>query len=138
MDEEGYRYTDKIQFYVMDLKAISDASEEEQNRGLVEWAEAFNARDWDQLQKINNPGVKEAAKEMEAVMSSPEKRQFVWNRRLAQLDYNSQIGSAKQEGFVEALAGLVKDGLIPITEAAKRANLTVAEFSKQAGISTAQ
>ena len=100
-DEEGYRYTDKIQFYVMDLKAIAEASEEEQKRGLVEWAEAFSARDWKQLQKINNPGVKEAAKEMEAVMSSPEKRQFVWNRRLAQLDYNSQIDSARSEGRAE-------------------------------------
>ena len=95
MDEEGYRYTDKIQFYVMDLKAVAEASEEERKRGLVEWAEAFSARDWNQLQKINNPGVKEAAKEMEAVMSSPEKRQFVWNRRLAQLDYNAQIDSAR-------------------------------------------
>lgn len=103
MDEEGYRYTDKIQFYVMDLKAIAEASEEERNRGLVEWAEAFNARDWNQLQKINNPGVKEAAKEMEAVMSSPEKRQFVWNRRLAQLDYNSQIDSARDEGKTEGI-----------------------------------
>lgn len=138
MDEDGYRYTDKIQFYVMDLKAIAEANEEERNRGLVEWAEAFRARNWEQLGKINNPGVKEAAKEMEAVMSSPEKRQFVWNRRLAQLDYNSQIESArdegKMEGFLDALAGLVKDGLIPVTEAAKRANLSVAEFSKQAGI----
>ena len=39
--------------------------------------------------------------EMETVMSAPEKRQFVWNRRLAQLDYDSQIDSAKSEGRAE-------------------------------------
>ena len=26
---------------------------------LVEWAEAFNAKDWEQIKGINNPGVKE-------------------------------------------------------------------------------
>jgi len=98
MDEEGYRYTDKLQFLVMDLKAIDDASEEERQRGLVEWAEAFTARSWEQLQKIDNPGVKEAAKQMQTVMSNPQQRQIIWNRRLAQLDHDSQISSAKAEG----------------------------------------
>ena len=146
MDEEGYRYTDKIQFYVMDLKAIAEASEEERNRGLVEWAEAFSARNWEQLGKIKNPGVKEAAKEMEAVMSSPEKRQFVWNRRLAQLDYNSQIDSARSEGREEGraegalstLISLVKRGRLTVEEAAEESKMSVVEFSKQAGITTAQ
>lgn len=150
MDEEGYRYTDKIQFYVMDLKAIAEASEEERNRGLVEWAEAFSARNWEQLGKIKNPGVKEAAKEMEAVMSSPEKRQFVWNRRLAQLDYNSQIDSArsegreegraegKAEGALSTLISLVKRGRLTVEEAAEESKMSVVEFSKQAGITSAQ
>ena len=42
--------------------------------------------------------------EMETVMSTPEKRQFEWNRRLAQLDYNSQIDSARSEGRAEGRA----------------------------------
>ena len=100
-DDEGYRYTDKIQFYVMDLKAIAEADEQERKRGLVEWAEAFNARNWEQLGKINNPGVKEAAKQMQTIMSTPEQRQMIWSRRMAQLDYNSQINSARKEGRTE-------------------------------------
>ena len=47
---------------------------------------------------------------MEAVMSSPEKRQFVWNRRLAQLDYNSQLDSARSEGRAEGRAEGRKEG----------------------------
>ena len=83
---------------------------------------------------------------MEAVMSSPEKRQFVWNRRLAQLDYNSQIDSARSEGRAEGraegeadgvfktLSQLVKDQLLSIAEAAKRCNMTEVEFCQKAGI----
>ena len=33
-DEQGYRYTDKIQFYVMDLTAIMDADEQERKRSM--------------------------------------------------------------------------------------------------------
>ena len=40
----------------------------------------------------------------------------------------------KQEGGIEMLAGLVNDKLISITEASKRAGLTVADFSKKTGI----
>ena len=40
----------------------------------------------------------------------------------------------KKEGLVEGLAGLVKDGLLPISEAAKRAQLPVDEFKQEAGL----
>ena len=101
MDEEGYRYTDKLQFLVMDLKAIADASEEDRKRGLVAWAEAFSARDWEQLWKIDNPGVKEAAKQMQTAMSNQQQRQFIWSRRLAQMDHDSQMASAMAEGEIK-------------------------------------
>ena len=38
------------------------------------------------------------------------------------------------EGFLEALSGLVKDGFITLAEAAKRANMTVAEFEDKTGL----
>ena len=86
------------------------------------------------------------AKEMEAVMSSPEKRQFVWNRRLAQLDYISQIDSArnegraegKSEGILSTLTSLVKKGRLTIEEAAEESKMSVAEFTRQAGIQVLQ
>ena len=42
-DDEGYRFSDKLQFYVMDLTAKEDAEEDEKANGLVDWAEAFTA-----------------------------------------------------------------------------------------------
>ena len=70
-DEEGYQFSDKLRFYVMDLKAIDEAEEHEKENGLVDWAEAFSAKDWKAVEKIDNPGVKEAQKTLEVIMSEP-------------------------------------------------------------------
>ena len=40
----------------------------------------------------------------------------------------------RAEGEIKALASLVKDGLLPIGEAARRGNLSIAEFAIKAGI----
>ena len=40
----------------------------------------------------------------------------------------------KLEGFFEALVGLVKDGLLPLSVAAQRSNMTVSEFETRAGL----
>ena len=42
-DDEGYPYTDKLQFIVMDLTQIGSANEDQKKQGLVEWAMAFKA-----------------------------------------------------------------------------------------------
>ena len=66
--------------------------------GLVDWTNAFLAKDWDSVQKIHNSGVEEARKTMEAIMSTPEQRQMIWNRRKALLDYKSEIEDAEARG----------------------------------------
>ena len=40
----------------------------------------------------------------------------------------------KAEGIMETLVGLVKDGILTLGDAAKRANMTVSEFEKQSGL----
>ena len=88
----------------MDLKAIAEADDAERKRGLVEWAEAFNARNWEQIRNIDNAGVKEAANQMQTIMGSQEQRQMIWSRRLAQLDYESMMSSARKKGLEEGRA----------------------------------
>ena len=158
-DEEGYSYTDKLQFYVMDLKAIAEADETERKRGLVEWAEAFTARNWEQIRKIKNLGVKEAANQMQTIMGSAEQRQMIWSRRMAQLDYESMMSSARKEGLaagreegraegreegraegraegtLSTLVALVKKGRLSVEEAAEEANMSTADFCSQSGLS---
>ena len=40
----------------------------------------------------------------------------------------------KIEGILSTLAGLVKDGILTLSEAAKRANMTNEEFGKRTGL----
>ena len=97
-DEEGYCYSNRLAFYVLDLTAMETATPKEREQGLVEWARAFNARDWHEFNQIDNSGVREVARTMETIMSKPSERQLLWDRKLAQMDYDSQIASAKKEG----------------------------------------
>ena len=96
----------------MDLTATDKATENDKERGLVQWAEAFNAGDWDTLEKIDRPGIKEAVKTMETIMSDPVQRQIVWDRHLALMDYNSGLIGAKEEGFDEGR----REGILETTK----------------------
>ena len=101
-EETGYLFTDRLQFYVMDLTAISLATKKDGEDGLVDWANAFNANDWKTVERINHTGVKEARKTMEAIMSSPEQRRIIWDRRKALLDERTLLAEAKAEGREES------------------------------------
>ena len=145
-DDEGYPYTDKLQFYVMDLKAIGEATEEQRKQGLVEWADAFTAHNWEQVQKLSNPAIKEAVNQMRTIMNSPEQRQIVWDRKLAQMDYDTQIESARNkgrdegraEGKMATLIDLVRKNILSVKDAADQANMSIPEFCKKTGLSVQQ
>ena len=100
-DEEGYIYSDKLEFIVMDLTAVDEASEKEKEQGLVEWADAFRADSWDSAGQIENEGVKEAMKTMSMIMATPSERQLIWDRRMAIWDYNSSMSGARKAGREE-------------------------------------
>lgn len=40
----------------------------------------------------------------------------------------------REEGMLKTLIGLVQDGILTLTDAAKRADMTVAEFEKKTGL----
>lgn len=98
-DDEGFVYSDKLEFIVMDLTAMDEANQNEEDQGLLEWAEASNANDWNTVDRINNDGVQEAVKTMSMIMSTPSERQKIWDRRMAIWDYNTSIAGAKAEGY---------------------------------------
>ena len=41
---------------------------------------------------------------MRTIMNSPEQRQIVWDRKLAQIDYDTQMESARNKGITEGVA----------------------------------
>ena len=134
-DEEGYAFTDKIQFYVMDLTQIDAATEGERAQGLVEWANAFKADSWEEVNRIENTGVKEAARTMELILSNPTERELIRARKDAENDWRTIVNAAEQRGAQNAtiatLAGLVRRNRLTIAEAAEEANMSVEEFTER-------
>ncbi len=48
--------------------------------------------------------------------------------------FAEQREEGREEGVLDTLIGLVKDGILTIVDAAKRANMTVAEFEEKTGL----
>ena len=129
VDDEGYLYTDKIQFWVMDLTQIDQATEEQKAQGLVEWANAFRADSWDEVNQIQNLAVKEAAKTMELILTNPAERELIRMRQAAQSDWITMKNSERKAGKLEMARGLKKDGVDPAI-IAKNSGLSLAEIAE--------
>ena len=132
-DDEGYVYTDKIQFRVMDLTQVDKATEGQKAQGLVEWAKAFRADSWDEVNQIQNSAVKEAAKTMQLIMTNPEEREIIRMRQSAQNDWitmrNSERKAGMKEAKLEMARGLKRDGVDPVI-IAKNSGLSLSEIAQ--------
>ena len=70
-------------------------------KGLADWARAFKAEDWETVESIQNPGVKEARKTMEFILRNPTERDLIWHRKLAQWDEKDRLEGAMKEGIAQ-------------------------------------
>ncbi len=69
---------------------------------------------------------------MQLIMSNPTEREMIRMRQDAQSDWTTTVNSEVLSGKIGLLAGLVNDGLLTKTEAAKRVNMSEAEFIRRA------
>ena len=131
-DEEGFEYTDNLRFYVLDLTQIEAVTDAQKQQGLVEWAKAFRAESWDEVQNIDNSGVKEAAKTMRVIMANPTERELIRMRRDAEIDRRTEIRSAEKRGVAVGKAEMAKilkhEGVDP-TVIARSSGLTLEEIN---------
>ena len=143
-DRDGYEYSDKLQLCVMDLTQVGEATEEQKQQGLVVWAKAFRARSWDEVNVIEDPGVKEAAETMQVILSNPSEREMIRARMDAEIDWRTNLNAARREGEIigekrgeergelKTLARLVKNGKLSVLDAAEQVEMTVSEFEEHA------
>ena len=103
-DEEGQEYTDKLRFYVMDLTQIAAATSEQKKQGLVEWAKAFRANSWAEVNEIDNSGVREAAKTMQVIMANPTDRELIRMRKDAEIDWRTELYAARRDGLAQGIS----------------------------------
>ena len=117
----------------MDLTQVNEATEEQKAQGLVEWAKAFRADSWEEVNQIQNSAVKEAAKTMKLIMSNPTEREIIRMRQAAQNDWitmrNSERKAGMQEAKLEMARGLKRDGVDPAI-IAKNSGLSLSEIAK--------
>ena len=130
-DKEGQEYTDKLRFYVMDLTQIEAATNEQKKQGLVEWAKAFRANSWAEVNEIENTGVKEATKTMQFIMANPTEREMLRMRRDGEIDRRTEVNAARRQGKAEMAAemarGMKRDGVDPVF-ISKYSGLTLEEI----------
>ena len=137
-DEEGFEYTNKLRFYVLDLTQIETASDEEKSQGLVEWARAFRAGSWDEVNNIENTGVMEAAKTMELIMANPIEREMLRMRRDAEIDRRTEILSAERRGKAQGVKQGIEQGIeqekVEIAGGMKRKGFAPSVISELCGL----
>ena len=85
--------------YVMDLTQLESATEEQFRQGLVEWGRIFRANSWAEIEAIENPGVKEASKTMQFILSNPTERELIRTMMDAEIDHRTQINAARARGI---------------------------------------
>ena len=141
-DEEGFEYTNKLRFYVLDLTQIGAATDEQKRQGLVEWARAFRAKSWDEVNSIENTGVKEAAKTMQVIMANPTERDMIRMRQDAEIDRRTELNSAERRGELRGerrgeLRGVrmgISQGKIEMARGMKRDGVDPVFISKYSGL----
>ena len=129
-----YPYTDKLKFLVMDLTQIEEASQEQKDQGLVEWAKAFRANSWEEVNDIDNSGVKEAARTMQLIMSNPTEREMIRMRQDVENDWRTIVNSEREQAQIDLMVELVRDGILSEAEAAKRLGMSEEEFVRSSRI----
>ena len=133
-DEEGFEYTNKLRFYVLDLTQIGAATDEQKRQGLVEWARAFRANSWAEVNEIDNSGVKEAAKTMQVIMTNPTEREMIRMRQDAEIDRRTEINSAERRGERRGGRMGISQGKIEMARSMKRDGVDSFFISKYSGL----
>ena len=72
---------------------------------------------------------------MEPIMKEPSQRQLLWERKLALMDYNTEIRSARQEGRQEGLQEGIAIANLKTAGALKAEGVSAAVIARTTGYS---
>jgi predicted transposase/invertase (TIGR01784 family) len=132
-------FTKKFAIHVFELKKLTRFIK---GRPMEDWLRLINVGSKEELMAIIDsatiPEVRDAGIVLNDFQADERMRQEAWYREKQMHDEASQIDDAIEEGIAigiekerrELLTSFVRDGVITVEEAAKRAGLSVAEFQK--------
>ena len=123
--------TEKFAIHFFELKKLGSYKK---NKRMEDWLNLINAETEVDLMAIQQntsiPEVQQTIVMLRKLNADEQVRQEAFYREKRLHDEASALGSAMRAGVITTLVSLVKDGLIPVEEAAKRANMSVDEFRK--------
>ena len=118
----------------LSLKVLSRSASEEDVRKFIEMAQKLTSQgDRENVDAILQVSVSanyelyDKIKRRDPIMCEAMKRLMMDEIQEEKRDSKQE---GRQEGILEILFGLVKDGIISIADAAKRANMMVSDFEK--------
>ncbi len=126
-------FTQKFAIHVFELRKLERFPK---NLPMEDWLNLINVESKEELMAIINnatvPEARDAGLILLDFQADERIRQEAWYREKQMHDEASELDDAKEEGREEgrfgAFAGLVRDGIISVEQAAKRAGVSVVEF----------
>ena len=135
-DKRFEKLTDKLSIHIFELPKVPKELISGDNKQM--WMELIKADSEEALEMVRtttqNPAIQKGIDAVYALNADTVLREQIRQRDKAIRDYENEMAIAKTEGMLETLVGLVKDGILTVVDAAKRANMTVAEFEAKTGL----
>ena len=111
-------YSDKFGFYVIELKKVKNATEEEKREELYRWASLMAARNQEEIAMAvkGNEYLEAAAKEMSLINANEKERYLYLREQMAIMDEKSRLKTAtrigREEGELRKLISMVCKKLV--------------------------
>lgn len=147
-DKRHEKLTDKMSVHVFELPKVPKNLVGSDNVQM--WMELIRANSEEALSMVKNtaqnPSIQEAVDAVHTINADEAFREQVRLREKALNDYYNEINIVRAEGLAEGLAKgreesrfdtlaeLVKEGVLDVVIAAKKANVSVSEFAVKAGL----
>ena len=140
-------YSDLLTLHNVYTKTVNGSESKELNRELKTFSEFFSVSTAEQMQEFYDCyGDTELGEVLIRIYGKAILREDLGNiqereyfdMKITEQDINEAKKEARAEGraegFLKALIELVKDGILSVSDAAKRANMSSGEFEKLAGL----
>ena len=140
-------YSDLLTLHNVYTKTVNGSESKELNRELKTFSEFFSVSTAEQMQEFYDCyGDTELGEVLIRIygkailredLGNIQKREY-FDMKITEQDINEAKKEARAEGraegFLKALIELVKDGILSVSDAAKRAHMSSGEFEKLAGL----
>ena len=143
-DKRNDILTDKLSIHIFELPKVSKEIISSDNKQMcLELIKADSEEALEMVRtKTQSPQIQKGIDAVYALNADTILREQIRQREKAELDYANDMATARSEGLAEGmskgksnmLAELVNDGILTLSDAAERADMTVSEFKEKTGL----